>query len=107
MPVKDKVESHAYCDVCGAGWARTCAICGGLFCGSHSTHIDFKPRGAPFLQREICKKCMQTATVAELIKGRHSQSWQGEEYSDDPQWIADLLLETEKPKITQGGSHGA
>lgn len=84
MPVKDKTEKEAYCDVCGKDWCQTCAICGGVFCEKHSIVIEFK-REHRILRRRLCKKCLITPhTIFDLIGGYDPESWRGPGQGYDP-----------------------
>lgn len=95
MPVRDKTEPEAYCDVCGQPWSETCAICGGVFCGEHTILIEFK-RGHWILNRRLCKKCLSTPTsLWEVIRGQDPSSWQNEEVPF-PELPKFMVMQTDK-----------
>jgi len=84
MPVRDKTEKEAYCDVCERNWSQSCAICGGVFCGEHSIVIEFK-RGNYILRRCLCKKCLGEPTqLRDVIGGHDPESWRGPGQGYDP-----------------------
>lgn len=84
MPVRNEMQSKAYCDVCGKDWCQSCAICGGVFCAEHAIVVEFK-REDRSLKRRLCKKCLEVShTLLDIITGHDPESWRGPGQGYDP-----------------------
>lgn len=97
MPIKDKIEPQAYCDVCGDDWASVCCLCGGIFCPEHSIIVQVVHKNRR-VDRVVCADCLHNKLkiLITMMKSLITpMSWQSNAFKETEEDMRCFLLEGE------------